>query len=48
MYRPQNGVLADVEGAGGTSPLDALPETRALEATYAEEWFRTITTEVFG
>ena len=48
VYRPQNGVLADVEGAGGTSPLDAPPETRALEATYAEDWFRTITTEVFG
>ena len=48
VYRPQNGVLVDVEGAGGTSPLDALPETRALEATYAEEWFRTITSEVFG
>jgi NADPH-dependent 2,4-dienoyl-CoA reductase/sulfur reductase-like enzyme len=48
VYRPQNGVLADVDGAGGTSPLDAPPETRALEAAYAEDWFRTITRDVFG
>jgi NADPH-dependent 2,4-dienoyl-CoA reductase/sulfur reductase-like enzyme len=48
VYRPQNGVLADVDGAGGTSPIDAPPETRALEATYAEDWFRTITRDVFG
>ncbi len=48
VYRPQNGVLADVEGAGGTSPLDAAPGTRALEATYAEDWFRRVTGDVFG
>ena len=48
VYRPANGLLADVEGAGGTSPLEAGPELRALEAGYAEAWFRTITSEVFG
>ena len=48
VYRPQGGVLADVEGAGGVSPLDAPPETRKLEAAYAADWFRTITSEVFG
>lgn len=48
VYRPLNGVLADVEGAGGTSPIDAPPSVRSLEATYAESWFRTITAEVFG
>jgi NADPH-dependent 2,4-dienoyl-CoA reductase/sulfur reductase-like enzyme len=48
VYHPANGLLADIEGAGGTSPLDAPPETRALEATYAEDWFRTITADVFG
>jgi hypothetical protein len=48
VYRPSNGLLADVEGAGGTSPLDAPPDTRELEARYAEDWFRTITGEVFG
>lgn len=48
VYRPANGVLADVEGAGGTSPLDAPRAQRVQEAVYAEAWFRTITTEVWG
>jgi NADPH-dependent 2,4-dienoyl-CoA reductase/sulfur reductase-like enzyme len=48
VYRPANGVLADVEGAGGVSPADAPASFRALEATYADAWFQTITTEVFG
>jgi NADPH-dependent 2,4-dienoyl-CoA reductase/sulfur reductase-like enzyme len=48
VYRPANGVLADVEGAGGVSPADAPRSFRAAEAEYAEAWFHTITAEVFG
>jgi len=48
VYHPVNGQLADVEGAGGVSPLDAPPDFRVLEARYAEAWFRTITAETFG
>ena len=48
VYHPVNGQLADVEGAGGVSPLDAPPDFHALEARYAEAWFRTITAETFG
>jgi NADPH-dependent 2,4-dienoyl-CoA reductase/sulfur reductase-like enzyme len=48
VYQPVNGQYVDVEGAGGTSPLEAPRETRAAEATYAAAWFRTITAEVFG
>jgi sulfide dehydrogenase [flavocytochrome c] flavoprotein subunit len=48
VYRPVNGVLTEVEGSGGTSPPDAPPATRALEATFANGWFKTITNEVFG
>jgi sulfide dehydrogenase [flavocytochrome c] flavoprotein subunit len=48
VYRPLNGVLTDVEGAGGTSPPNAPPSFRSLEATYAEAWYQTITAEVFG
>jgi sulfide dehydrogenase [flavocytochrome c] flavoprotein chain len=48
VYHPVNGQLADVEGAGGVSPLDAPPDFRALEASYAEAWFRTITAQTFG
>ena len=48
VYRPANGLFADIPGAGGTSALDAGPEVRALEARYAEDWFGTITSEAFG
>jgi sulfide dehydrogenase [flavocytochrome c] flavoprotein subunit len=48
VYRNKDGVLTDVEGAGGVSPIDAPRHSRALEATYADGWFRTITSEVFG
>jgi hypothetical protein len=41
-------VLADIEGAGGVSPIEAPQATRALEAQFAEGWFKTITGEVFG
>jgi NADPH-dependent 2,4-dienoyl-CoA reductase/sulfur reductase-like enzyme len=48
VYRPKDGQLVDVEGSGGVSPLDAPAETRALEAKFANDWFQTITAEVFG
>lgn len=48
VYQPRDGLLAEVEGAGGTSPLEAPSSVRELEAAYAEDWFRTITSEVFG
>src|SRR5690606_1623685 len=48
VYRPKNGVLADVPGSGGTSPLDAPRSFRAQEALFAAGWFNTITAEVFG
>lgn len=48
VYQPKNGLLADVEGAGGVSPADAPRDVRAREANYAQTWFATITAEVFG
>jgi NADPH-dependent 2,4-dienoyl-CoA reductase/sulfur reductase-like enzyme len=48
VYVPVNGVLADVPGAGGVSPIDAPRSQRAQEALFAEGWFNTITSEVFG
>jgi len=48
VYHPAGGQLADIEGAGGVSPIDAPADFRALEAAYAEAWFRTITAETFG
>jgi sulfide dehydrogenase [flavocytochrome c] flavoprotein chain len=48
VYQPANGVLTEVPGSGGVSPLDAPRSTRAQEALFAEGWFNTITNEVFG
>jgi sulfide dehydrogenase [flavocytochrome c] flavoprotein subunit len=48
VYRPVNGVLTDIPGAGGTSPPDAPNAQRVQEAAYGERWFATITAEVFG
>lgn len=48
VYRPDKGLLADIPGAGGTSPVDADEAFRGLEAQFAEGWFKTITAEVFG
>jgi NADPH-dependent 2,4-dienoyl-CoA reductase/sulfur reductase-like enzyme len=47
VYRPVNGVLTEVEGSGGVSAADAPRAIRALEATFADGWFQTITNEVF-
>ncbi|HEV7267147.1 MAG TPA: NAD(P)/FAD-dependent oxidoreductase [Falsiroseomonas sp.] len=48
VYEPANGLLTDVPGAGGTSPLNAPADVRAAEAEYAEDWFTTITADAFG
>jgi sulfide dehydrogenase [flavocytochrome c] flavoprotein subunit len=48
VYQPANGLLADVPGAGGTSPLDAPASVREAEAAYAEGWFETVTADAFG
>jgi NADPH-dependent 2,4-dienoyl-CoA reductase/sulfur reductase-like enzyme len=48
VYHPMDGQLTDIAGAGGTSPLNAAPEQRELEAEYADAWFKTITGETFG
>ncbi len=48
VYRPGKGLLVDVEGAGGTSPIDAPASLRKQEARLANGWFNTITAEVFG
>ncbi|MDF2620007.1 MAG: Flavocytochrome c sulfide dehydrogenase flavin-binding protein [Xanthobacteraceae bacterium] len=48
VYQPANGLLSEVQGAGGTSPLDAPRSVREEEALYARDWFETITQEAFG
>ena len=48
VYRPDKGQLLEVPGSGGTSPLDVDDAWRAREARYAESWFKTITSEIWG
>jgi len=48
VYRPAGTQFAEIPGAGGTSDATADAQTRALEAVHAEDWFRTVTAEVFG
>ena len=48
VYEPRDGQLTDVKGAGGVSPANAPRSARALEANFANGWFKTITEEVFG
>jgi sulfide dehydrogenase [flavocytochrome c] flavoprotein chain len=47
VYHVANGQLAEVPGSGGVSPSDAPRATRSAEAILANDWFRTITAEVF-
>jgi NADPH-dependent 2,4-dienoyl-CoA reductase/sulfur reductase-like enzyme len=48
VYRPSDGLLTEIKGAGGVSPLKAPRSVREAEASYAEAWYGTITREVFG
>jgi sulfide dehydrogenase [flavocytochrome c] flavoprotein chain len=47
-YRPVNEQFLEVEGAGGTSPVDAPRSVRAREAAAADGWFDAITGEAYG
>ena len=48
VYQSANGQLMEVAGSGGVSLIDAPHSTRALEASLANGWFNTITSEAFG
>jgi NADPH-dependent 2,4-dienoyl-CoA reductase/sulfur reductase-like enzyme len=48
VYAFDKGKLHAVEGAGGLTPADASTDERRLEASYADGWYRSITTEMFG
>ncbi len=48
VYHPVSGQYLEVDGAGGISPQDAPRSFRAQEAKFADVWFNTATTELFG
>jgi sulfide dehydrogenase [flavocytochrome c] flavoprotein chain len=47
-YQPRDGMFVEIEGSGGTSPLEAPREVRTREAENAQSWYNTITVEAFG
>ncbi len=47
-YQATDGQFLEIEGGGGTSPVDAPRTRRAEEAASADEWFRKITEATFG
>jgi sulfide dehydrogenase [flavocytochrome c] flavoprotein chain len=48
VYRVVDENIVTVDGSSGVSPLDAPPETRALESAYATSWYANITADTFG
>ena len=48
VFKAAGNAMTEIKDSGGVSPVDAPADFRASEAAYAEAWFRTITSEVFG
>lgn len=48
VYRLKEGKITKVEGAGGVSPGDADATFRSKEATYAQGWYDSITSDAFA
>lgn len=47
VYELVEGNIVGIKGAGGLSPMNAKPETRAIEAEYARSWFKNVTADMF-
>jgi sulfide dehydrogenase [flavocytochrome c] flavoprotein chain len=48
VYRNTGGRFASIEGAGGTTPLNASDADRRAEAAQASAWFSQVTSQAFG
>lgn len=48
VYRAEEGKVVEIEGAGGTSPLEAGPEFRKAEADYGAGWYAAICADIWG
>lgn len=48
VYTVKDGAIAAVQGAGGTSPLDASYDSRLLEAEFAFGWYLGIAEDCWG
>jgi sulfide dehydrogenase [flavocytochrome c] flavoprotein subunit len=48
VYNVQDGKIVAVKGAGGLSPTGASDEFHQQEALYADGWYRSISTDIWG
>jgi sulfide dehydrogenase [flavocytochrome c] flavoprotein subunit len=48
VYKANDKKVAKVKGSGGVSPMDAGADFRAMEATYTQGWYDSITYDMFG
>lgn len=48
VYAAQGGVIVELPGSGGVSPLGADAAFRAAEARYGEGWYSAITADIWG
>ena len=48
VYRLTDKGIMPVKGAGGVGPRDAPRSTRRMESIYAEGWYKSITSDIFG
>ena len=48
VYRATPQAIVEVQGSGGVSPVQAPHSVRAQEALFADAWYESITTDMFG
>ena len=48
VYRYSDKGIVGVKGAGGVSPRTAPDSFRQKEAIYAESWYKSISSDIFG
>jgi len=48
VYNNTSGILSQIQGAGGLSPLEASNSTRITEGQHADDWYNRVTQDAFG
>lgn len=48
VYAYRDGKIVEIDGSGGLSPLGATDQVRRLEADYADGWYRSISSDIWG
>ncbi len=48
VYGYRDGKIVEIDGSGGLSPLGATEQVRRLEADYADGWYRSISSDIWG